>query len=296
MPIQDSNSTDNKDNTVITIETGEAGQTYRATVDSENRLLVNTKINSSDNSDFFLDVAKGDVTNHCYVNKFGSVPNLSSGDIADVYDYGNTVEIYPFPTSALTTTVVSTSANDTSSGTGARTVEIQGLASDYSRLTSTATLNGLTPVTLPTNFLRVFRIKVLTAGSTGWNEGNIEVKHSTTVLGYITIGRNQTLMAIYTIPLNCTGYFYQWHTEISADIGSTNTKQAEIRLLARPFGGVFNTKDLRVLQSNASQLQNYNKIPIVFEEKTDIKIQAYSGTNNTYVTSGFEILLIGTGV
>ena len=78
-----------------------------------------------------------------------------------------------------TLSVVSASANDASGGTGARTVEIQGLDSNWNLLTETVTMNGLTPVvTTQEHFLRVFRARVVTAGSLQSNAAQITITGS----------------------------------------------------------------------------------------------------------------------
>jgi hypothetical protein len=74
--------------------------------------------------------------------------------------------------------LVSASANDTSAGTGARTVKItyydQTMAGPY---TETVTMNGTTPVnTVAVNICFIEKLEVLTVGSTGSNVGIISLK------------------------------------------------------------------------------------------------------------------------
>jgi hypothetical protein len=72
--------------------------------------------------------------------------------------------------------VSSSSTNDTSAGTGARTINVDGLDHTWNPISETITLNGQNPVnTTDTNWLRINKIWVETAGSGGVNEGDLYV-------------------------------------------------------------------------------------------------------------------------
>ena len=74
----------------------------------------------------------------------------------------------------------STNANDTSAGTGCRTIFIEGLTritgagGDWEQITETVSMNGQTAVTTTsTKWWRINKIFVNSSGSTGFNEGDI---------------------------------------------------------------------------------------------------------------------------
>ena len=117
---------------------------------------------SSAEIDFYLAVAKGDFTGYSNVSKFGINSTVGSGGFESIWEGSS---LYPWPTDVQTLSVVSASANDASGGTGARTVEIQGLDTNWDVVTETITMNGVTPVVTTQTFRRVFRAKVVTAGS-----------------------------------------------------------------------------------------------------------------------------------
>jgi hypothetical protein len=75
--------------------------------------------------------------------------------------------------------ITSTSANDTSVGTGAQTVYIEGLTNTngfWAPATETFTMNGQTPVTSTiTNWWRINKMWVNTSGSLQLNEGDIYI-------------------------------------------------------------------------------------------------------------------------
>ena len=118
---------------------------------------------------FYLAVQQGQVSGYSSINKFGYNENVpTSWEVIAVSSTN-----FTYPSSAGTATVVSDDANDTSAGTGARTVRIQGLDGDYNFQEETITMNGTTGVTSSNTFLRLNRMEVMTAGSSGSMEGTI---------------------------------------------------------------------------------------------------------------------------
>jgi hypothetical protein len=115
---------------------------------------------------------------------------------------------YPSPTSAQTLTISSSSALDTSAGTGARTVLVTYIRfSDMVEVVAPFTLNGQTGVTITTDGYAINGIRVLTAGTGGSNAGVIYVGYGAVTLGVpasilstVVIGKNKAQQAIYTVP------------------------------------------------------------------------------------------------
>jgi hypothetical protein len=229
--------------------------------------------------DFQLGVASGDLSpSYKQVYKFGQ--NQSVGNsIETIWEEGG---LYAYPPSATTMTVSSSNANDTSAGTGARTIQIFGLDGSYNEVSETITMNGQTPVTTSNSYLRVNRGLVLTAGSGGANAGIIYVGTGTVTSGvpanvYTTInggGLNQSLQAFWTVPAGYTAYIYQ--INISTGTSSATPAILKTLLVVRPFGGVFNTKEVITI-SNGNHLQNYT-FPIKVTEKSDIEFRAESSS------------------
>ena len=229
--------------------------------------------------DFKLNVASGDLSpSYEQVYKFGQ--NASVGNsIETIWLEGG---LYVYPPSATTMTVSSSDANDTSAGTGARTVLISGLDASYNEISETITMNGQTPVTTSNSYLRVNRAIVLTAGSGGANAGIIYVGTGTVTSGvpankYTTIngdGTNQSLQAFWTVPAGYTAYIYQ--TNISTGTSSATPAVLKTLLVVRPFGGVFNTKEIITLHEG-NHLQDYS-FPIKITEKSDIEFRAESSS------------------
>ena len=240
--------------------------------------------------DWTINISAGDVSGTSYIEKFGMNIDVDSNK-ETIWDGG---DIYSYVSTAETVAITSTLGTDSAAGTGARTVEIQGLDADYNLVYETLTVGGGAGTQ---EFLRVFRAKVVTAGSNGINEGTISITSSdtSTVLAQIGIdgtganaaGRGQTFMALYTVPAGKTAYLTQW----TVGAGKQNT-DAVAFILSRPFdgNGAWNAKDI-ITVSATTYAKDY-KIPLQFTEKTDIEVRAYSTTNNSLVSSTFNLILI----
>jgi len=236
---------------------------------------------------FDLQVARGQITGHKSLFKFGNNPDIN-GSLETIWSHGG---LYVYPTSAIQMKVSSSSADDTALGTGARTVSVQGLDQDYNEVAETVTLTGQTAVLTTTTFIRVFRAFVITAGSGGTAAGTIYVGTGTvtagvpaTVYADIPVGENQTLMAIWTVPAGYT--FYMYRGTFSA--ASNNAAQYILgKFMIRPFGGVF--RNAADVTSNSNLIPYDFEIPLAVPEKADIEARAIalSGTN-FYSTASFE--------
>ncbi len=226
------------------------------------------------------------------IYKFGNNPVVGN-TLETIWSQGG---LYSYPASASTMTVSSSDANDTSSGTGARTVRISGLNASYVETSETITLNGQTAVTTTNSYIRMNRAVVLTAGSGEANAGVIYVGTGTVTAGVpankfttITIGTNQTLQAFWTVPANYTAYLYQ----INISTGNSSNTPASLRvsLVARPLNGVFNTKEL-ISIIDGDHIQSYN-FPIKFTEKTDIEFRGISSSAVDFdVSASMDLLYV----
>lgn len=237
-----------------------------------------------------IDVSNGNAAGMSYIEKFGMNVDVDS-DKETIWDGGG---IYDYVPAAETVAVTSTSLNDSAAGTGARTVEIQGLNAAYETVTETLTVGGAAGTT---GFVRVFRAKVVTAGTSAVNEGVISItSQSTSKLlasigvdgtGSSAAGRGQTFMAVYTVPAGKTAYLTQW----TVGAGKQNTDCVAF-ILSRDFdsNGAWNSKD--IITVSATTYSKDYKIPLMFTEKTDIEVRAYSTTNNALVSSTFNLILV----
>jgi hypothetical protein len=245
---------------------------------------------------FDLQVARGQITGHKTIFKFGNNPDIN-GALETIWSRGG---LYVYPTSAIQMKVSSSSADDAALGTGARTVSVQGLDQNYNEVAETITLNGQTEVLTTNTFIRVFRAFVITAGSGETAAGTIYVGTGTvtagvpaTVYAEIALGDNQTTMATWTVPAGYTFFVYRGTFSAS----SNNVSQYILgKFMFRPFGGVFrNAADVTV---NTGAIQYDFELPLALPEKSDIEAQAIAlSGSNFYVTASFEgMYILNSGV
>lgn len=236
---------------------------------------------------FELQLARGQISLHKTLFKFGNNPD-TNGALETVWSQSS---LYVYPTAATVMKVSSTSADDNGTGSGARTVLVGGLDSNYNEVTETVTLTGQTPVLTTTVFIRVFRAYVVTAGVSNTAAGTIYIGDGVvtagvpaTVYASIPLGENQTLMAIWTVPVGYTFYMYRG----SFSAASNNAAQYVLgKFMVRPFGGVF--RNAADVTANSNVIQYDFEIPLAVPEKADIeaRVIALSGTN-FYITASFE--------
>lgn len=101
-------------------------------------------------TDYRLDVARGSYTGASTWNKFGYNSDLDNGVTETAWAPGGT---YAVPTTASTLTVVSSSTNDDSGGTGANTIYIIGIDANRDAQEELITMDGTTPVVTTTTWL-----------------------------------------------------------------------------------------------------------------------------------------------
>lgn len=220
------------------------------------------------------------------VHKFGKNPNIDTATVPqDVWDG---VVAYPFPAAAAAGTIVSGSADDAAEGTGARTVQIYGLVAGFLRQTEVITLDGTTPVDLANNYLRIFRAKVLTAGSGETNAGALTIAVGGTTVAQILAGEGQTLMAIFTTAAGESMRLVSWFASI---VGKTAGK-AEVVLQMRTDGGAWQTK--MVVQITDAFGLNYTfPVPFIVPPKTDIRVRVTDvAANDTEVSATFGLVQV----
>ena len=228
-----------------------------------------------------IHIARGAVAQTSHINKFGY--NTSVGtNFETITDLGG--DQY-YPTSAGVVSIVSSDANDDDGDTGARTVEIQGLDGNYEEISETITLNGTSAVTTTASFHRVFRGKVLTAGTSGTNEGVITLSIGGNDVARISADNGgQTLMAVYTIPTGKKGYLLKFQGSLS--------KNQEAQFMIRTKNGTTDAgwQVKGMFGAFANTVGYEYPVPLEIKEETDIEIRAKAGAVSE-VGAVFDIVM-----
>jgi hypothetical protein len=240
---------------------------------------------------FELQVARGQVDGHKALFKFG-INGAVGTSVETVWAEGGT---YVYPASATVMKISSSSADDTSAGTGARTIAIFGLDANYNEISESVILDGQTAVNTGNSYLRILRMYVTTAGSGATAAGTIYAGTGTvtsgvpaTVYGMIALTSNQTQMAFWTVP---AGYTFYLMGVYYSSANSTANASTNFQLIERPLNGVFRIQSSARTAGNGDFVLDLHT-PVAFPEKTDIEIRAVASAGSSNVSAEFEGIYI----
>jgi hypothetical protein len=243
---------------------------------------------------FDLQVARGQITGHSSVIVFGYNPDVDQTE-ESVWPDGGTV---PHPTTASVLKISSSSASDTSAGTGARTVFIEGVDGNYNVVSETVILSGQTEVNTTKSYLYVNSFYVATVGSGGENAGNINAGTGTVTLGVpavlydiIAAGYNNRTTGHYCVPAGYTGYMVE---------GLFSSGQASGTTAVTGFLKQHGTDNIlrvgAVATVNNSAAVFMFQPPYVIPEKNCVGATAIGSANNNAVSSYFNIVLVKNAI
>jgi len=231
-------------------------------------------------ADWVTQVGRSKVTGATVFNLFAFGPAQSTTS-RTIWELGGTTE-YVFPASAVTMTVVSSSATDT----GTAKVVISGLDASYNIISETITLNGTTPVSTVNQYLRINGVTMLNpaAGQTS-NVGNITVANGGFTYGYITATYGKSEAAVYTVPNGYTLLLYQ----IDSFNGSDKTGYTSLDVKTTN-NALTNPITYTLLQTNYQISYLVSRtVPIAQTQKTDLRWRASVNSG----THGVSLLAIG---
>lgn len=266
-----------------------------------NRVVVGNVVDVA-NSNPSLDIPAGNVPGQSSVNKFGRATNVDNGVDTDIWDRANTTDdqdIWLAPTAARIHTIASDSANDTTGGTGANSVQILYLP-DWNTAqrieTVTGNLNAGIAMTNPAVIIHRM-IVVPQATSTIVNVGTITATAAgdATVTAQIQPGEGQTQMAIYGIPSSQTAYMAQFYVSVLRN--NAAAAFVDFRLLFNPVPNV-NTVVYLVKHSLGIQTTGSNPSPHPYNPYKKFagpgifKLQAAGSADNLDVSAGFDLTLV----
>jgi hypothetical protein len=241
---------------------------------------------------FELQVGRGQITGHSVVHIFGHNPDVDTAEVT----VWPTTGLLGHPAAPILMTVSSSSASDTSAGTGARSVFILGINGTGGYVSETVILNGQTAVTTTHEYDAIERVTVVSAGSGGANAGIIYVGTGTVTSGVpavtysaMGIGDNLALVGHWTCPTDHIGYL----TYGSVTCGTANANQyITARLKQRGQDGIIRTAAITTLNSGTVEYDFTYPVQILPGECVTATAKG-SGSNND-VASYFQIVLVRT--
>lgn len=243
--------------------------------------------------------SQGNCSNLKSVYKFGKATSVGTS-MVDI-NYLATPAVYAWLVAATKLEVLSSDANDTFAGTGARTVYLEGMDANFNIISETVNLNGTTPVVTVNDYLRFHRFYVNTTGTynsttTGPHTGNITVRvqGGGAIQGFIgsdngaPLGQSQ--ICRYTIPAGYTGYLSSCHFTID------NTKQAAFYVWQRQNDGLsaapyYAKRNIITFEGLVAPFQEGFHPPIKLTEKTDVWTSVRATATNTEVSCAFTIYM-----
>jgi hypothetical protein len=156
---------------------------------------------------FELQVVRNQIENHKSIFKFGFNPDVNGAeetiwDVGGIYAYPSTAVVMTVTTDAGTPAKVTTDAGTPANDNGV-VVTVEGLDGDCNEISEEVTLAGAGTADTTKTFFRVFRAYV--SGSQA-PTGNLNITNGGTTYARITLGENQTLMALWTVPAGYTGF------------------------------------------------------------------------------------------
>ena len=160
------------------------------------------------NRSYSNDVAAGLVPNVSLITVFGYAPAVGSG-VSKVNVWELATAWVPMA-SAQSLELLSSSASDTAAGTGARSILIAGVDTNYNLISEIVTPNGTTVVALVSTYRAINSLTVLTSGTNTNNVGNITLRVASagSTQGYIAANVGASRLGRYTVP---TGYTLVLH-------------------------------------------------------------------------------------
>lgn len=249
------------------------------------------------NKDEFFDISQGNRSGYSTVHKFGK-----NEDVPTTYEALSIGGIYNTPqvSGAVALRVKAGNANDSSAGTGARKIFVQGLDETGAEVTETLNTNGSSSGSAGSvTFLRTYRSYISESGTygtaiAGSHAANI-VLETAAAAEWLTVDvtdfpKSQSQIGVYTIPLGKVGYLFQYEltTDSNKAVDFLLFKRENILQTTPPYSA------MRCVREHVGIQGHYEgafKGGQSFDELTDIgwMVKAASAA---IATADFEIILV----
>lgn len=265
--------------------------------------------------DFMLEVSKGNIPGHGAVNKYGRATagvQLTDTDIWDRADAAATQQIWTAPTQARVHEILSSSDADSDSGgtvaqgQGARTIRVFGLktwstAESSEDIIMDGTATGVNSVDTVESYVIIYRMKVLTHGTSGPNVGVITATAVTdgTVTAQINPGNGQTEMSIFGVPSTQKAYMTNYDVNAHNSGNPSTVLEVDFSLLVNEHPDVDETTAAFLIKGNVGLIATgsmiFNKVydpPLEIPGPAIIKYQAIATLADTEGVAEFDIVLV----
>lgn len=247
-------------------------------------------------ADYNLEVRKGTVDDGAQymVALQGNTTVLGTTRVAiSPLSTGGDIDQSSIHAAAGTVKVSSSDANDTSAGTGLRTLTLEGLDGSGNTQSETITMNGQTEVTSANTYTAINRLTALTTGGTYSNEGTVYCGNGTVTAGVpadkfqtMRIGMNKSATSQYCVPLGKTAY----GIDFCATVQSAN-KDVEFYLETSSDGQVWITQRTVGIESGASFACEM-KAGMAIAAQNFVRVSAVSSGASTAISVEIALILV----
>jgi hypothetical protein len=233
--------------------------------------------------------ALGSIPGQTTNTKFGLNSDVDTGGYEVIWSNGGA---YTIPTGAETLNIASTSANDASGDTGARTVLVSGIDGSGDSVTESVTMDGTADATTSTLFKGVNRLAITSSGSGDTNAGAITATQSSSgyVLAHMPTGYSVTQQLIYTVPDDEQAYI----DNIKLYTNKLSGSSPQVRFQGVVYNFTTDTKYIIFEDLMDSSVENHR---IISDFKSQallanevFYIQALTDNNNTEVFARMKLI------
>lgn len=230
-----------------------------------------------------------------FVRKFGTHDDVDALTVDEaVWSYADVAGDYVFPSDSGETMYIS--SNNT---LDTMPIRVQGLDENFKEKEEVVIMQGQTRITLGGKWSRINRvfnddtddvagnIFVYTGGDNTLGEPN----SASDVKAIIENGHNQTMQAVYTVPINNLFHLSAYHLSCDARAPNT-TANLTLKLVVRRKGSVFRTQEIIAVSNSCPSVVKLD-MPLPIEGGSDVMFQVVSSTNNNmHVHCVFEGMLL----
>jgi len=257
---------------------------------SNGQLNTNVVVDvTSVSTDHKLEIAKGVVANTTGHTKYGRIPDLDNNQVQDINPFGNVVLM----TTAAALDLESSSVKDKSSSTGAFTVMIWGLDSNWDEITEVLNLDGTTIVPTVNAYIRINKMQVITSDTSSGNVGIVTLKNGNDTQAHIEPEKNSTEQIMFSVPNGKTAYVTYMRGSAGNSVAA-GIKQCFLEFMVKPFGGPWIQSSSESIGNEGGPSVFNTTIPMPIPAKSDVKIIATSYQVNTQITAIIQYILVGS--
>lgn len=216
---------------------------------------------------------------------------------AEAHVWSGTAATYPLITAAGALEVLSDSASDTVAGVGMQALAYGLLDANYAAVNGTVSMNGLTPVALPSAFRINSAVNAIVTPTTGTqlNVGTITIRDAGggTVRAIILPGAGTLQQAIYTVPAGFNMVIHSVEVQILSSAGGTARGADFALIFRRTNGNAIKPRKLACTDVQPAVIEA--RTGILVPEKNDFLISCiYTSNNAMTVGASFEAHLYKT--